>query len=104
MMPGMRKPLRVPVALAFVLSSACGGDDPNECSSNAIPCVQAPNTMDVCPDNTCVDSQGRCPTGCIAASAKFYCVPDGTDAGVCPSPSVCIVAGEACPAGCTPVG
>lgn len=103
-MRGMRKPLRVPVTLAFVLT-ACGGDDGgNTCSADKIPCVQAPNTAEVCPADTCVDDSGACPAGCIPASAKFYCVPDGTDAGLCPSPAVCIVAGESCPAGCTPVG
>jgi hypothetical protein len=98
----MRK-LRVPVALTFVLS-ACGNDG-NDCNSTkSLPCVQAPNSMDVCPENICVDDDGKCPTGCIPASQKFYCIPDGTDAGVCPQPSVCIVAGDQCPAGCTPVG
>jgi hypothetical protein len=101
---GMRKRLQIPVALAFAIS-ACGGDG-NECSpmKGGEPCVQAPNTAETCPENTCVDSDGKCPAGCIAGSQKRYCVPDGTDAGVCPQPSVCVIAGEACPAGCTPVG
>jgi len=100
----MRKPLRIPVALAFVLS-ACGGDDSNEpCAMTREPCVQAPNTTEVCGENICVDSSGGCPVGCVPAGSKRYCVPDGTDAGVCPQPSICIFAGETCPAGCTPVG
>ena len=99
----MSKPLRIPVALAFVLS-ACG-DDGAPCGQTRQPCVQDPSTTtETCPEDVCVDSSGRCPTGCIAASEKRYCVPDGTDAGVCPQPSICIVAGQSCPAGCTPVG
>jgi hypothetical protein len=97
----MRKPLRIPVAIAFVLT-ACG-DDGAPCTQTKQPCVQDPRTTEVCPENVCVDNN-TCPTGCIAASEKRYCVPDGTDAGVCPQPSIFIVSGQSCPAGCTPVG
>ena len=98
----MRKPLRAPVALVFALSGCAGDDGDSQCSMTREPCVQAPNSVDVCPENVCVEN-GRCPTGCIAASMKFYCVPDSTDAG-CPSPIVCIGPGQSCPSGCTPVG
>jgi hypothetical protein len=100
----MRK-LRIPVAVAFVLMG-CGGDDGDGemCSISREPCVQAPNDLDnVCPTNTCVDSQNQCPVGCIRASAKRYCVPDGTDAG-CPMPTICITDTQTCPPGCNPVG
>jgi hypothetical protein len=33
-----------------------------------------------------------------------FCVPDGTDAGVCPEPPLCVEDVGECPAGCTPVG
>ena len=95
------KPLRIPMTLAFVLT-ACG-DDSEPCQMTREPCVQAPNTAEVCPQNVCVESDGTCPAGCIPAGSKFYCVPDSTDAG-CPSPIVCIGPGQSCPSGCTPVG
>ncbi len=97
----MRK-LRVPVALAFALVS-CGGDDA-PCYQSKELCVQAPNDPEPCPQNVCVDGSGACPAHCVAEHSKFFCIPDGTDAGVCPSPAPCILAGETCPAGCTPVG
>ena len=97
----MRK-LRVPAALAFVLV-ACGGDG-EECNLEREPCVQDPRTTELCPENTCVDSSRQCPTGCIPAGMKRYCVPDGTTPNTCPSPAVCVVDGQSCPAGCTPVG
>ena len=99
----MSKRLRVPAAIAFVMVAGCGGDD-NECSMTREPCVQDPRTAEVCPQDVCVDSSRQCPTGCIPAGSKRYCLPDGTDAGMCPQPAICVVDGQSCPAGCTPVG
>jgi hypothetical protein len=115
----MRKRLRIPIAVAFTFAgtapivaaiASCGeggsGDDDGEpCALQREPCTQDPHdSVNMCPENVCVDSQRMCPTGCIPAGSKRYCIPDGTDAGVCPEPTICIIDGENCPAGCTPVG
>ena len=95
--------LRIPIALAFTLAGC--GDDGGTCfPGKGEICVQSPIDTTPCPENTCVDSNGNCPTGCVAEHQKLFCVPDGTDAGVCPNPAPCILAGMSCPAGCTPVG
>jgi len=77
----MRKRLRVPLTLAVALS----GTAAVVTAVGAISCdaTEPPK-----------DAQTSC---------MLFCIPDGTDAGVCPEPAVCADAG-ACPSGCTPVG
>ena len=76
------KRLRIPVALAFAIAGSTaivgGLAATTSCDSNGDP----------------PDAQAGC---------MLYCVSDGTDAGVCPSPPGCADAGI-CPAGCQPIG
>ena len=47
------------------------------------------------------------PKDAAMGSCELYCIPNGTDAGVCPSPAQCADAGTTgpiCPAGCEPIG
>jgi len=71
----MRKSLRIPAALAFVVSGSAGivacGDDAPAPTDAAVSCIQ-------------------------------YCVPTGTDATNCPNFSVCVSPTGTCPAGCMP--
>jgi hypothetical protein len=76
----MRQRLRIPMALAFAITGTAA-------VGAAVGAVSCDSTQ---PPR---DSQVGC---------TLYCIPDGTDAGVCPEPATCSDAG-ACPAGCTPV-
>src|SRR5262245_20742300 len=68
------RPLRIPAALAFAL---LGCDD-------ARPVADA-GVADTGVDGTCA----------------VFCLPDGTDVGVCPSNSFqCVAADHTCPGGC----
>jgi hypothetical protein len=79
----VRARLRVPAAIAFAITSAASA-------------VAIAGVVTSCDGKG--DPPDDAPAGCM-----LYCFPDGTDAGVCPSPIQCADAG-ACPAGCTPVG
>jgi hypothetical protein len=70
----MRMSLRIPAALAFVVSGtagfvACGDDTP--APTDAVTCAQ-------------------------------YCVPSGSDPTNCPGRSVCVSPTGTCPTGCMP--
>jgi hypothetical protein len=79
----VKRRLRIPAAIAFAIGTA----------GTAIAIAGAATSCDG-KGSMPVDAQEGC---------MLYCIPDGTDAGVCPSPIQCSDAG-ACPAGCTPVG
>ncbi len=78
----MKQRLRVPAVLAF----AIGGSVAIAASLGTTSCDSGDPPQDA-------------QIGCM-----LFCIPDGTDAGVCPSPSQCADAGPSCPAGCQPVG
>ena len=50
------------------------------------------------------DEGGGPVTDVIEGTCDAFCIPDGTDAGVCPEPAFCADGAGNCPAGCTPVG
>jgi hypothetical protein len=80
----MRVPLRIPTVLAVTLLASAGVAIPLACGHGHAP-ADAPMASD-----------GECPA---------FCIPDGTDAGVCPTdPVQCIDPSGNCPAGCRPVG
>lgn len=68
-----RVKLRIPAALVFTLAG-CGGGGKTVADAG-------------------IDGDGTC---------KVACIPDGTDAGVCPMPYECVSATtpHVCPAGC----
>jgi hypothetical protein len=67
----MRQKLRIPTVLAVAFLGCGGGKSPGD----------APIVGD-----------GAC---------QVLCIPDGTDAGVCPDPFVCVsAANHTCPGGC----
>ena len=83
------KRLRIPVALGFAVIGAtslttvigsCHGSDP------------------VRDAHVFMDADGD------AHGCELFCIPNGTDAGVCPEPAQCVDAGSVCPPGCQPVG
>jgi hypothetical protein len=76
--------LRIPTVLAVTLLS--GG-----VAAAVVACEGGSSPADAPPM-----SDGGC---------ALYCIPDGTDAGVCPeNPLQCATPEGNCPAGCTPVG
>lgn len=80
----MRKRLRVPLTLAFAITGTTAA-------------VSAAAGLLV----TSCDATEPPKDGSV--SCMLFCIPDGTDAGVCPEPAPCADAGN-CPSGCTPVG
>jgi len=84
----MRRPkLRVPAALAVALlgsAAGCDGDKPGTDSG-----VMIGDGKPVA--DASVYGDGNCGAVCFA---------DGTDAGVCPDPIVCVSDDRTCPAGC----
>jgi len=112
------KRLAIPQALTFtllggaattaVVTTACKDDPPaSDAMTDTGFCFRPCETITdgtPCAAQPCIDDQGMCPNGCRPEPIKYYCIPDGTDAGVCPEPAQCILEGDMCPAGCTPVG
>lgn len=88
----MKRVLRVPAAIAFTLVAGTTG-----AAITALPaCGHGESPTDgQLADGIPVPDDGSC---------SLFCIPDGTDAGVCPNPAPCADEMGNCPAGCTPVG
>jgi hypothetical protein len=82
------KRLRIPQVLAFtVLAASSIAGIAIACGGGQSPPTEAGPVIDV-----------------IESTCDAFCIPDGTDAGVCPEPAFCADGAGNCPAGCTPVG
>ena len=83
---GSVKRLRIPIALGFAVVGAAAGVAAIGCKSSQPP-VDA---------HVVVDAHGP------DALCMTFCIPNGTDAGVCPQPAVCVDSQGNCPPGCEP--
>jgi hypothetical protein len=89
-MMGVKRALRIPCAIAFTVVTGTAGVTAlvGACGGGESPTDGQVSDGVMFPDGGCA----------------LFCIPDGTDAGVCPDPVECADEMGNCPAGCRPVG